>query len=299
MSRKPPISAAPYFPPGVPNVISLADWLEITALTAPDGDASAGDLERPLRRLGESNPEPLIGRVFTEIDRRVKAAGDAYPFVRGDGAISRRGPAVDYLPYVFCLLLSFFKWKARKGVAHNPWLLFEEMAHIAAREYIDVKDSSVLFGTSNREKKESFRAAVDDLSSRLREGNGFLEQPSDAVDDKLDVVVWREFPDLLPSQLVLFGQCASGDNWTKKVSELAPQPFSEQWFTRPLISPIIRSFYMPYRVEPEKWEFWARKAGILFDRCRVAHYAHRQKTYFADGGRFLACCKLVSPVPLG
>jgi hypothetical protein len=298
MSRNPPPSAASHFPEGVPDPISLADWLEIMALTAPDGDASAGDMGPPLRRLGEANPEPLIARVFTEIDRRVKAAGDAYPFVRGNNVITRRGDAAAYVPYVFCLLLSYFKWKARKNVAHNPWLMFEEMAHVAAREYLNAPNTSLLFGTSARKKQANFRGAVDDLCVRLREGDGFYDQKTHAKDDKLDVVVWKDFPDNAPSQLVLFGQCAGGDDWRKKVAELQPDAFSKQWMNRTLISPVVRSFYIPHRIEPESWELWARKAGILFDRCRIAHFAHRQAAYFAEGGRFLACCKLVSRVPL-
>ena len=93
MSRQPRISADKFFPTGVATPIALADWLEIVALTAPDGDASAGDLDRPLRRLGTSSPEELIARVFTEIDRRVKAAGDAYPFTAGNGVVTRYAPA--------------------------------------------------------------------------------------------------------------------------------------------------------------------------------------------------------------
>jgi hypothetical protein len=298
MSRRPRKSAAKFFPPGVATPIELSDWLEIVALTAPDGDASAGDLERPLRRLGYSNPEELIGRVFTEIDRRVKAAGDAYPFIRGNELVSRKSTVSDYLPYVFCLLLSYFKWKAKKGVAHNPWLLFEEMAHVAAREYLNAPNTSLLFGTSVREKKVTFSDSIDALCTRLREGNGFRAQSTHAKDDRLDVVVWKDFPDNDPSQMVLFGQCAAGDDWKKKVSELQPEAFGSQWLQRQLISPVVRSFYMPHRLEASSWELWARKAGILFDRCRVAYFAHRQPAYFSSKGRYLACCRLVSPIPL-
>jgi hypothetical protein len=298
MKRKPSISAAHFFPEDVANPISLADWLEIMALTAPDGDASAGDMGPPLRRLGARDPESLIGQAFTEIDRRVKAAGEAYPFVRNDNVITRKSNASDYVSYVFCLLLSYFKWKARKNAPHNPWLMFEEMAHVAAREYLNAPNTSLLFGTSARKKRENFRGSVGVLCTRLREGDGFFEQKTQAKDDKLDVVVWKDFPDSSPSQLVLFGQCAAGDDWKKKVSELQPDDFSKQWMKRTLISPVVRSFYIPHRIEPESWDLWARKTGILFDRCRVAHFAHRQAAYFAEGGRFLACCKLVSPVPL-
>jgi hypothetical protein len=291
-------SAAKYFPASDSDPIALADWLELMALTTPDGDASAGDLERPLRRLGNQAPELLIARVFTEIDRRSIATGDAYPFTRGAGAISRRGPVADYVPYVFCLLLSYFKWKAKANVAHNPWLLFEELAHVAAGEYLNATGTCLLFGTSARKKKQNFRTAVSELCTRLREGNGFREQKTSAKDDKLDVVVWKEFPDRAPSQLVMFGQCAAGDDWPKKVTELQPVAFSEQWLNVALMSPVVRSFYVPHRIGAEQWEYYARRAGVLFDRCRIAHFAQKHRASISRGGRFLACCKMVSPVPL-
>jgi len=42
----------------------------------------------------------------------------------------------------------------------------------------------------------------------------------------------------------------------------------------------IKSFFTPYRVERDKWEFYARKAGILFDRCRIAFWAHQEEADF-------------------
>jgi hypothetical protein len=291
-------TVAKYFPASSGDPIALADWLELMALTAPDGDASAGDLERPLRRLGNSAPEGLIGQVFTEIDRRAIASGDGYPFVRDESFISRRGTATDYLPYVFCLLLSFFKWKAKANVAHNPWLLFEELAHVAAGQYLDAAGTSMIFGTSARKKKQNFRESISNLCERIQEGNGFREQKTNAKDDKLDVVVWKEFPDRGAAKVIMFGQCAAGADWSKKVSELQPDAFSTQWFNVTLISPIIRSFYVPHRINSDQWEYIARRAGVLFDRCRIAHFAHKQNTHFLKDKRYLACCNLVSPVPL-
>lgn len=291
-------SAAKFFPASVSDPIALADWLELMALTTPDGDASAGDLERPLRRLGDQSPEVLIARVFTEIERRITATGDAYPFSRGGAAISRKGPIADYVPYVFCLVLSFFKWKAKAGVPHNPWLLFEELAYVAAGEYLNASDTSMLFGTSARKKKQSFRTAIGDLCVRLREGKEFRDQKTSAKDDKLDLVVWKEFPDRGSSQIVMFGQCAAGEDWPKKVNELQPIPFSDQWLAVPLVSPVIRSFYVPHRIDAEQWEYYARRAGVLFDRCRIAHFAQKSRGAVTRRTRLLACCKLVSPVPL-
>ena len=192
----------------------LADWLELTAIQAADKDSSAGDLERELKRLGKSGTEELIGNTFTEIDRREKSAGkDAYPFERKDTSIELK--AGNYPAYIFCLALSYCKWKTRKGAPENPWLLFEELARFTAKNYMG--GDAIIFGTSCRQKKsgeKKFVANINDLAKKLGEGEGFKKQSTfSAKDSKLDLVAWKSFRDERPSQIILFGQCAAGDNW--------------------------------------------------------------------------------------
>src|SRR5690348_6662398 len=98
--------------PGTFQPEDLADWLELTAIQAADKNGSAGDLERELKRLGKADPEETIGNVFTEIDRRENAAGkDAYPFERKNTSIELKAKAENFPAYIFCLALSYCKWK--------------------------------------------------------------------------------------------------------------------------------------------------------------------------------------------
>jgi hypothetical protein len=41
------------------------------------------------------------------------------------------------------------------------------------------------------------------------------------------------------------------------------------------VSRPLRSFFIPYRIVNEKWDYYARYAGILFDRCRVSYWAYK------------------------
>jgi hypothetical protein len=110
---------------------TLADWLELCALHAADGDASVGDLQRELNRLNYGNLESLLGNVLTELDNREHATGSsAYPFIRGATSIQVKENPSGYSAYLFCLALSFYGWKARKGARENPWLLFEELSFV-------------------------------------------------------------------------------------------------------------------------------------------------------------------------
>src|SRR5690349_15426047 len=122
------------FPESPFKAEDLADWLELSAIKADDKDASAGDLERELKRLGHRDPEGLIGNVFTEIDRREESAGSGgYPFRRNNTSIEIIGRASAYPAYIFCLALSYCRWKQKKNASQNPWLLFEELARFSAK----------------------------------------------------------------------------------------------------------------------------------------------------------------------
>lgn len=273
----------------------LADWLELTAIQADDQDASAGDMERELKRLGCGNPESKLGSVFTEIDRRVVAAGnDGYPFDRNDTSIRVKGKVSAFPAYVFCLALSYLQWPARKNAPENPWLLFEELSSFSAKNYLG--GDALVFGTSSREggkAKKRFQTNVNDLAKKLGEGECFRSQKTfSAKDSKLDVVAWKAFPDSRPCQIILFGQCASGANWRGKLNELDPEVFWDQWMNRGKVSAPLRSVFIPHRIyAEEEWEPHARRARLLFDRCRVVAYAHRDTASGTFATRLLKCCR--------
>jgi hypothetical protein len=272
----------------------LADWLEIIAIKSADGDSSAGDLQRELKVLNQDNADTLVGNVFTEIDRRVTATGDeGYPFVRDPTSIRLKGPIRNYPAYLFCLALSYCKWKTRKNAPQNPWLLFEELASYSARRYLG--GESLVFGTSSRKgtsAKRKFVQAIKDLATRINEGEGFRQQPLHASkDSKLDIVAWKPFRDGRPSQVVLFGQCAAGDNWTNKLGELDPEEFWDQWFSVGKVSRPLRTVFIPHRVfDQSEWNLHARRARLLFDRCRVVAFAHGETSSGPFAQRLLQCC---------
>jgi len=263
------------FPADVTDVIRLGDWLELKAVAADDQNASINDLVSPLRIAGAVNAyEQIIMQVLREIEHRAVSAGQAYPFRLRRGVLRTRPNRSNYAAYLFCLGLSYFGWKQRRNAAINPWFLFEDLACIAAEQYL--QGEIYRFGARGQRTDRSFRNSIDELSLKLGEGKGFREQPTlRRQDDKVDLVVWKHFSDKKPSKVIMFGQCAAGDNWTGKVTELQPQAFWDHWLVDGPISPHLRSFYVPHRILPEQWDYYARYAGILFDRCRVAYWAFK------------------------
>ncbi len=282
------------FPTDTHDPSVLADWLELSACTAHDHETSAGDLERRLNQLNHSRPEEAVGNALTEIDRRTKAGGAAYPFERSvsGSAVMTRNDANECVAYLFCLLLSYLGWRAKRA-AMNPWLLFEELSCHAARNYLG---EALLFGTSCREGRGSgkvFESRINELCRQLGEGEGFYGGPTfGAQDGRLDVVAWRPFADGKASKVVMFGQCASGDKWREKLPEIQPQEFWENWISGHKVSPLLRSFFMPHRIFlPDEWNNRARSGGVLFDRCRIANHAHPAIAGTGFAKKLRTCCK--------
>jgi hypothetical protein len=279
-------------PVDLTEVADCADWLELVALVADDGNASAGDLERVLRRsatFGKSDDESLAieefcGQVFTELSYRARIVDYAYPFELTPTALQKRKTYISaYAGYLFCLCLSYYRKAHPKLEGVNPRLLFETISSAALSGYLSTEDCQV-FGTGRLKsagKEAVFIKAVNDLALLIGEGNGFKPQKTlSKKDDHLDVVAVKHFPDKLSGKLIFFGQCATGDDWKSKVSEMNPVGFCGMWLQDTVASTINRSFFMPFILDrEEKWRYQSFYAGVMFERMRVAHYAPKSSVF--------------------
>lgn len=260
--------------------LKLADWLEIYALVAPDGNSSRGDLESALRTASLLEGEEAIERkcleVFTELEDRQKAADTAYPF-NVDGSILRSTNWQDYPAYVFCLCLSYFGCKEKKGSKAFPRRWFEHLARDAAQCYIGGK--ALRFGSPRlrSELPTNFKAAIERICKQLNEGTAYKAGGlPDRRDDAVDIIAWKHFPDKLPGKLILFGNCATEKDWEgSKKTELMPGPFCSDWMVDPPRCEIIRSLFIPHRVETQRFLSHLKRAGIIFDRCRISYWSRQ------------------------
>ena len=274
----------------VTNHVRLADWLELSALLSADGNSSAGDLERTLVSSGAmqggaaedvddvapSDAIPLkCLEVVRELELRSVAAQGAYPFnVSQSGVLQRLQGLGVFSAYTFCLCLSYIRFSHPPGWKTFPRRYFEDLAVIAAQNYI--QGESVRFAAPRAALNKSFRPALDQLCGLMNEGGPYRKRKRKAGQDrKLDVVAWRHFPDRRPGKILLFGQCASGEDWEDKLGELNPDAFCKSWLVDQPISQFLRAFFIPHRTEELAWEDVCRTGGILFDRCRLAYWVHQ------------------------
>ncbi len=283
------------FPPSPDDHIALADWLELAAITSRSSTAPAALLERALKASAQlpdpdqdSQIEEAIGGVFSEITDRTIAAGDAYPLSVADDEIELKNPWESYLPYVFCLVLSYFSnfqmaFSVRPSAYPARW--FEQLSRDAAQSY--VSGVAVRFG-SPREPEElprEFEKAVDFICRHiLMEGLGY--KAASVPDDKdagIDIIACRNFPDRLPGKILLFGQCASGKLWKQKIDDLRPDVFIDDWLQESPRSAFLKSLFIPHRIDRPTFNHTTRHAGIIFDRCRIALWAHCLSTSTIEG----------------
>jgi hypothetical protein len=90
----------------------------------------------------------------------------------------------------------------------------------------------------------------------------------------LDVVAWRGFPDRESSKVIVFGQCATGNDWWEKRNDLQPQSWCGKWLLKHPAVPPLKAFFVPHRVPSERWPELTFDAGVVFDRCRLSHLAN-------------------------
>ena len=277
------------------DIIALADWMELTSLEAGDRNTSAGDLTKALALLVEDvdKAEELSLQVMLEIEHRASAASEAYPFeVKDASVLQAKEDWALYVAYIFCLCLSHFKWKPTRGASVDPWHLFEDLASIAAQNYVHGKVYK--FGAGSTPGAAGFETKVNELCHALGEGGGYRKKSRlHKKDDKVDLVAWKDFADSRESKLIMFGQCAAGANWADKISELQPDAFWKHWVREAEVSPLIRSFYIPHMVLHEEFIYTGRYAGILFDRCRIAHSIWPTNDVIVADNRYSTWCASV------
>ena len=265
--------------------IRLADWLELRALTQDDRSASLGDLEAALSRGSILEPgaphapyafeavEQLGMAVFAELEQRALAGQAGYPFrITLPRVVAPADWRRTRSSYVYCLCISYFGGDKATHRLAKQRKIFEYLAVEVAKSYLDGEGVRFASPRDPIREPKSFVKAVDTLCKKyMLEGAGYRKQRTLSGKDRaLDVVAWRHASDKLPGKLVLFGNCASGGNWESKLSELDPRCFWDDWIEEPPVSQVLKAMFVPHRLDRRYWDQYSRRAGIIFDRCRIA-----------------------------
>lgn len=217
-----------------------------------------------------------IDDVLTEIDRRIKASNNKYPFaVKNKGyTIEIRNNDINYWIYTYLLFSTRLDMKKNKtffGIDGTE--ILENLSSLIAKEYFGQRAESVVFGTAS--DMTIFEDRVNSVCKSTGEGHSFLNRnssPSRAQDDKLDVVVWKNFSDGNRSKMLGFGQCKTGTSWDdQETIELQPDVFCDKWMRDSPIHPPLRMFFSSQYFPLDSYTK-TKNAGIVFDRFRILDY---------------------------
>jgi hypothetical protein len=281
--------------------VRLADHAELLALKSARKTVSAEDLIASFDRREDEDEDKFerpVEEAFEELSDRITHLGNArskYPFELEEKELRLCEGALrtdEGWIYLFLLLATGLNMRDdRKHAGMDGAELFEMLSSEVALRYLGGRDDSRarrhIFGTSRfnwegtdqktLEDLPEFGSSINHLCSLIGEGSSYRPKTSGRVyarDDKLDVVVWRDFSDGRSSKLIGFGQCKTGTNWGHELPRLRPEAFSRRWFDTAPCSPIVKMFFLTDRIAGDLTHH-AYEAGIIFDRCRIIDYADK------------------------
>jgi hypothetical protein len=258
--------------PASQNGVALVDWLEASLLTQNSDRISDTAIVDVFSEADFPDPDASLAAVVQTVRSRSHIAGQAYPVQRDGLGFSRIARWRSYLPYSFMLFTSlnqsYTELVFAGGTANRPALLFELLASKALEKYLDC--SVIRIGAPRKTPvPATFPRALDYTAGKLKEilGQRDLED-HDSGDDGVDLIGWRGFGDDRASQAIIFAQCAIGTDWKNKRDGVSLDLWRRHidWHTHPL-----KGFAVPFHHEQGgPWRETATRAGIIFDRLRIA-----------------------------
>jgi len=239
----------------------------------PDGDV---DVDFSVRDVAE---DTATGRTQEMVDRRIALMGDDYPFSLETNRLTW-GQSSSGL-YEFLLAAS---WKT--DISSKPFnaipQVFERVVAALSVTLLGLGAKAVHVGHPRDDAVgKSFKEAVEHLHSLTNEWpwRPDEELPPDGPpsgDDGLDFVTWLAADGARDGRLFLLGQCACGDDWVGKLSDIdldfVGQWTGQAWRVRP-----TKVFATPHVVADGHFVRAQKKAGIILDRVRLCSLASTER----------------------
>jgi len=293
----------------------LADWMELTCISAPDGrigfsmltSLSQDEENEQAEDIAEEDAthEQHILDVQGELSSRSRSLGANYPFQIDDqGRYMTLKPAFSDVGaiYLFCLYVShatdrtIIPRSLAPRVTNKVRDLFQACATLAAAGY--VLGPAVSFGWPRPDRSEFLKKLKQVYKSF---GDGIpVTRPRPAAsmnikDNGIDIIAWRIQRDGLPGTHYLLGQVASGENWFGKPVAPDAAHFHDYWFKVRPSSQVQYAMFIPFCLEAEASDSSASYEEVLRDhmqslgsRFGVVFYRHRIAEFAAAGMRLHA-----------
>ena len=210
--------------------------------------------------------QQLVAEAVREIDRRAAHGGRGYPFRRQGNRVELRPGMHRWTPYAFCLMVCDRDYWIEGDRSPR---MFEHIALNALQSYLE--GSAMRFGAPRDAPEQQIRVALELLAERT--GDKLLSIYPVRSSDKdlgLDVVGWKDFADGATGKVLVYMQCATGENWPGKRGDLDLGVASVWNQTIGWTTPPVKAMAIPYVVPPG--DDWQRATAglLLMDRLRIS-----------------------------
>jgi len=229
--------------------------------------------------IRDAELDSMSSNLSTEINNRLKLLNDAYPFTLEGSSLKLKLDSKNIF-YIFCLILSNSKLKAKKGEeAHNQKMarLFERVTLKIIRNTLGEFSNSYHFGFP-RDDNSNIKIAMQALKSQLKlthEMNvNLLEYNVDDLtyqkDLGIDQIIWIKRPDNRShSHLFLLGQCACGQDYKQKYNDIDIKKLESYFRPFTFVSP-IKMMSIPFILTDREMQRVSASAGWIFDRISLS-----------------------------
>jgi hypothetical protein len=273
------------------NAIELADWLELQAFFSEHYESRLDEVDAINRRQEEEQDDDIAeqdsqielrrSEIENELTFRKDSLKEAYPFV-----LSEDGERVQLLHrnveqhgryYLLCLILShatrspFLQYPPiNDELAQARKVLFQVLSNLALAG--ETQGQAVWLGwprdTAEKILDVVRRACEACKTGKARNRPASMANPS-AKDGGVDVLSWPPFGDRPPPTYFMFGQAASGLNWSSKPSKPDAEELLQHYFDEHPQCDLRYATVIPFRISDEEISNKSRQHGSIFDRTRA------------------------------
>ena len=288
----------------VDNEISKADVLD--RLAEREADLEEGDYDDILE-IDQLDDEAIglpsqryrkhevwtdrIRTWFEVISGRQNTYGANYPFKYENDELTLNYDADNnshkyYLFLLACSKLHLFTNQVSQFLSSY----YEILSYAALKQVLPNSFMVELFGTNPLNEHKEFGSGVTclnkikNLAKILRENPHYnlkeeVYPPTNFGDAGLDLIAYSDTGDLLPSMLVVFGQCACTEDWVNKQSTSDYKTWSN---IITLTTDTINAVFIPfsYRDGAGGWFDQTKiRSSFLIDRYRLIYYLNNQHKF--------------------
>lgn len=228
--------------------------------------------------ISDATKDNAVGDIIETLKARSHLLGDAYPFKINKQSISLKAEHPNVV-YLYCL-----------AVANSPNIttgefvklprLFERMAGEIS---INLLGSNANWMHTGWPRSQGLPPKFKDLVAEIKHHTfskyewswkpqeGYADDDAKRIKDGgIDFLVWKDFSDSRDGRLFVAGQCACGNDWVNKFSDIQMKKLAS-WIHPTSWIPPVKLLAIPFCTVEEYINECSMQDSLLIDRIRLTN----------------------------